>query len=182
LGAVLVSHRPGNARAKGKLERWNRFFQERVLPEGPFTDSAALDATLQEYVQYYNEQHHHRIIQCVPAARLADYTPKALPSTRPLADICALVETRKVAKDHTFSLDGVTYQLPREPNLVAFTVELRIRPGQWVRVWHQDRFITELAHGDPTPRDGLTVDQILEKVLPRLAPKPPKNETTTPPA
>jgi hypothetical protein len=35
LGSILLTHELGNARAKGKLERWNRFFQERVLADGP---------------------------------------------------------------------------------------------------------------------------------------------------
>lgn len=175
LGAVPLTHQPGNARAKGKLERWNRFFQERVLPDGPFANATALDEALQHYLVYYNQRHVHRIIGCVPAARLEGHTPKPLPTgSRPLRDICSLLQTRKVAKDHTFSLDGVTYQLPHEPNLVAFTVELRIRPGATIRVWHDDRQVAELPHGDPTPLDGLTVDQVLEQILPRITPKPPK--------
>lgn len=172
LGVGLLPHEPGNARAKGKLERWNRFFQERVLADGPYPDIAALDAALQEWLHYYNERHYHRTIHTVPQARLADYQPRALAAgARPLGDICALRETRKVAKDHTVSLEGHLYTLPREPNLVAFTVELRIRPGATVRVWHQDQLITELPYGGPPTASALTVDQVLARVLPRLAPK-----------
>jgi len=178
LGVVLLPHEPGNARAKGKLERWNRFFQERVLADGPYPDSAALDAALQEWLRYYNERHHHRTSQTVPQTRLADYQPRALPSgARPLPDICALRESRKVAKDHTVSLDGHRYTLPREPNLVAFTVELRIRPGATVRVWHQEQFIAQFPYGGPPIASALTVDQVLERVLPRLV---PKNAVLTP--
>jgi transposase InsO family protein len=184
LGVVLLPHEPGNARAKGKLERWNRFFQERVLADGPYPDVPALDAALQEWLRYYNERHHHRTIQTVPQARLAGYQPRPLPpGDRPLRDICALRETRKVAKDHTVSLDGHLYTLPREPNLVAFTVELRVRPGATVRVWHQDQFIAELPHAGPPTASALTVDQVLERVLPRLTPKnalPPPAERTIP--
>jgi hypothetical protein len=172
LGAVLLTHQVGNARAKGKLERWHRFFQARLLADGPYASVAALDAALQAWVERYNTRHRHRAIGGPPATRLAGYVPRALAAgARPLRDICALRETRKVAKDHTVSLDGVSYVLPREPNLVAFTVELRIRPGQTVRVWHHDRLVAELPHGGPPPRDGLSVDQILSEVLPRLQPK-----------
>jgi transposase InsO family protein len=178
LGVVLLPHEPGNARAKGKLERWNRFFQDRVLADGPYPALGALDAALQEWLRYYNERHHHRTIHTVPHTRLAAYQPRALPAgARPLGDICALRETRKVAKDHTVSLDGHLYTLPREPNLVAFTVELRIRPGATVRVWHQDQFIAELPYGGPPTASALTVDQVLERVLPRLT---PKNAAATP--
>lgn len=172
VGAVLLTHTVGNARAKGKLERWNRFFQERLLADGPYASAQALDAALQAWVARYNERHRHRGIGGTPAARLLGHTPRSLPSgAPPLQDICALRETRKVAKDHTISLDGVSYALPREPNLVAFTVELRIRPGQTVRVWHHDRLVAELPHGRPPQRDRLSVDQILNEVLPRLEPK-----------
>jgi hypothetical protein len=89
----------------------------------------------------------------VPQARLTGYQPRALPAGAwPLEDICALRETPKVAKDHTISLAGRSYTLPREPNLVAFTVELRIRPGEAVRVWQDDTLIVELPYGEPTPR------------------------------
>ncbi len=130
LGAVLLTHTPGNARAKGKLERWNRFFQERVLADGPYPSVAALDAALQAWVAHYNARHRHRPDPA--ASRRHAWLGTSAPTaggTRPLGDVCALRETRKVAKDHTISLDGVTYGLPREPNLVAYTVELRIRPG-----------------------------------------------------
>ncbi len=33
LGIVLLPHEPGNARAKGKIERVFRFIQERFIPE-----------------------------------------------------------------------------------------------------------------------------------------------------
>ena len=172
LGAVLLPHYPGNARAKGKLERWNRFMQDRVLADGLYPTVAALDAALQDWLGYYNERHQHRALGGTPAARLHGYPPRPLPvGARPLGDICALRETRKVAKDHTFALDGVTYTLPREPNRVAFTVELRIRPGQSVRVWHADQFVAELPHGGTPPPEGLSVDQVLTRLLPRLAPK-----------
>ena len=175
LGGVLLPHSPGNARAKGKIERWNRFFQERVLADGPYPTIAALDAALQAWLGYYNERHPHRTLGCVPAARLQGYQPRPLPSgARPLGDICARLETRKVAKDHTFSLDGVAYTLPREPNLVAFTVELRIRPGQTVRVWHADQLVAELPHGGTPPPEGLSVEQVLARILPRVEPKGPR--------
>jgi transposase InsO family protein len=104
LGATLLTHAPGNARAKGKLERWNRFFQERVLADGPHPDIGALDAALQDRVGRYNARHRHRRIGCTPAERLAGHAPRPLPAAaRPLGDICALRETRKVAKDHTVS-------------------------------------------------------------------------------
>ena len=53
---------------------------------------------------------------------------------------------RKVAKDNSFSLDGVTYTIPREHNMVAFKVKLHIHPGKKIRVWYKDEFLCELTH------------------------------------
>lgn len=104
LGAVLLTHTLGNARAKGKLERWNRFFQGRVLADGPYASVEALDEALQRWVARYNAHHRHRAIGGPPAMRLVGHTPRPLPAgARPLQDICALRETRKVARDHTIS-------------------------------------------------------------------------------
>ncbi len=182
LGATLLTHSLGNARAKGKLERWNRFFQERVLADGPLPSVAALDAAVQDWVRYYNERHVHRRFGTTPIARLGGYIPRPLPAdARPLADICSLRETRKVARDHTISLEGQIYALPREPNLVAFTVEARIRPGQSVRIWHADRLVADLPYSGAPPVDGLTVDDLLHHVLPALQPKQPRASGAPPP-
>jgi transposase InsO family protein len=182
LGATLLTHTLGNARAKGKLERWNRFFQERVLADGPLPSLEALDAAVQDWIGYYNERHVHRRLGTTPATRLLGHIPRPLPTgARPLTDICALRETRKVARDHTISLDGRTYALPREPNLVAFTVEARIRPGQSVRIWHADRLVADLPYGGPLVADGLTVDDLLQRVLPALEPKQPRTPGAPPP-
>lgn len=51
-----------------------------------------------------------------------------------LDDIFCLKEERKVAKDNSFSLDGVTYTMTREHNIVAFNVELGIQPGKKIKV------------------------------------------------
>ncbi len=43
-------------------------------------------------------------------------------------DLFCLQGERKVAKDHTVSLDGLTYAVPSEPCLVASKVYLHIHP------------------------------------------------------
>ena len=53
-------------------------------------------------------------------------------------------EIRKVAKDNSFTLDGITYTIPRQHNVVAFKVRLHIQPGVKIRVWHNKGFICEL--------------------------------------
>lgn len=166
LDVQLLSHLPGNAQAKGKIERFFRFLQERVLVHNQAGSLEELQELIDRWVEAYNTSHIHRGIGCTPAERLQ---PSA---TRPLEgngdDIFCLKEERKVAKDHTITLKGVTYTLPSEPCLVAFKVQLHIHPGERFRVWHGGRLVAQLPHVDKGKlRDApLTVQQVLEDILP----------------
>ena len=77
-------------------------------------------------METYNARHANRDTRCTPAERL---TPSV---TGPVQgnpdDIFCLKEERKVAKEHTIALDGLTSTLPSEPCLVAFNVQLHT-PG-----------------------------------------------------
>jgi transposase InsO family protein len=166
LDVQLLSHFPGNAQAKGKIERFFRFLQERLLDHNQAGSLQELQALVDRWVTAYNAWHVHRAIGCTPAQRLQPSV------TRPLQgnadDIFCLKEERKVAKDHTITLDGVTYTLPSEPCLVAFKVQLHIHPAERIRVWHGGALVAELPHIDKTRlRDApLTVEQVLEDILP----------------
>lgn len=166
LDVQLLSHLPGNAQAKGKIERFFRFLQERVLDHNKAGSLEELQALVDRWVEAYNARHVHRGIGCTPAERLEPSVTRALEGNAD--DIFCLKEERKVAKDHTFALDGVTYTLPSEPCLVAFKVQLHIHPGEQIRVWHGGRLAAELPHIDKARlRDApLTVDQVLEDILP----------------
>jgi transposase len=165
LDVQLLSHLPGNAQAKGKIERFFRFLQGRVLTHNRARTLEELQALLDEWVETYNARHINRDTGCTPAERR---TPSA---TRPLEgspdDIFCLKEERKVAKDHTISLAGVTYTLPSEPCLVAFKVQLHIHPGERLRVWHDGRLAAELPHIDKERlRDApLKAEQLVEDIL-----------------
>ena len=145
LGITLITHLPGNARAKGKIERLFRFIQERFISEHEAANLDELNSQLQKWIDWYNHHHINRDTGCIPLCRR---TPSAL---RPLDginldDVFCLKEERKVGKDNSFSLDGVTYTIPREHNMVAFKVRLHIHPGKKIRVWHKDQFLCELPH------------------------------------
>ena len=160
-----LSHLPGNAQAKGKIERFFRFLQGRVLTHNRARTLAELQTLIDRWVETYNAGHRNRDTDCTPAERL---TPSA---ARPLEgsadDSFCLKEERKVAKDHTISLDGVTYTLPSEPCLVAFKVQLHIHPGERLRVWHGGQLVAELPHVDKARlRDApLPAEQVIEDIL-----------------
>lgn len=166
LDIQLLSHLPGNAQAKGKIERFFRFLQERVLDGNTAGTIEELQEQVDRWVAAYNTQHVHRGTGCTPAERLQPNATRPLEGN--LDDIFCLKNERKVAKDNSFTLDGVTYTLPSEPCLVAFKVQLHIHPGERIRVWHGGRLAAELPHVDKARlRDSpLTVQQVIEDILP----------------
>jgi hypothetical protein len=166
LDVQLLSHLPGNAQAKGKIERFFRFLQERVLDRNRASSLEELQALVDRWVEEYNTRHVNRDTGCTPAERLRPSVARPLEGNP--EDIFCLREERKVAKDHTFTLDGVIYTLPSEPCLVAFKVQVHVHPGERLRVWHGGRLVTELPHVDKGRlRDApLTVEQVLEDILP----------------
>ena len=127
LDVQLLSHLPGNAQAKGKIERFFRFLQGRVLTHNRARTLEELQALLDEWIEAYNARHLNRDTGCTPAERMEPSAARPLEGSPD--DIFCLKEERKVAKDHTISLDGVSYTLPSEPVLVAFKVQLHIHPG-----------------------------------------------------
>jgi transposase InsO family protein len=153
LGITLITHLPGNARAKGKIERLFRFIQERFISEHRARNLDELNSQLQKWIKWYNNCHINRDTRCIPVSRC---TPTAL---RPLDgvnldDIFCVKEERKVGKDNSFSLDGVCYTIPREHNMVALKAMLHIHPGKKMRVWHRDKLLCELPHIANDKRHG----------------------------
>ena len=165
LDVQLLSHLPGNAQAKGKIERFFRFLQGRVLTHNRARNLEELQALIDAWVTAYNARHVNRDTGGTPNDRLAPSVARPLEGSPD--DIFCLKEERKVAKDHTISLDGVTYTLPSEPVLVAFKVQLHIHPGERLRVWHGGRLVAELPHVDKERlRDApLRVEQVVEDIL-----------------
>lgn len=165
LDVQLLSHLPGNAQAKGKIERFFRFLQGRVLNHNQAQSLEELQALIDQWIQTYNARHVNRDTGCTPQERLQ---PSATgPMEENPDDIFCLKEERKVAKDSTITLDGVTYTLPSDPCLVAFKVRLHIHPGERLRVWHGGQLVTELPHVDKERlRDApLKAEQIVGDIL-----------------
>ena len=146
LGIVLIPHEPENAQAKGKIERVFRFIQERFIPEHTAITLQELDRQFQRWIEWYNTCHINRDTGVVPCSRLQPSVTKSLPQGLDLDDVFCFKQVRKVAKDNSFSLDGVTYTIPREHNMVAFKVQLHIQPEIKIRVWHNGEFICELPY------------------------------------
>ena len=145
LGITLVTHLPGNAKAKGKIERLFRFIQERFIPEHTARNLDELNSQLWEWISWYNTRHINRDTECAPISRQTPSALKPLDGVD-LDDIFCLKEERRVGKDNSFSFEGATYTIPRKHNMVAFKVKLYIHPGIKIRVWHKEDFICELLY------------------------------------
>lgn len=160
LGIVLLPHEPENAQAKGKIERVFRFIQDRFIPEHTAINLSELDQQFQRWVHWYNTCHINRDTGVIPCARLKPPVTIALPEEVNLGDIFCFKQERKVAKDNSFSLDGVIYTIPREHNMVAFKVKLNIHPGKKIRVWHNQQFLCELPYtSKQRPKPLLFIDR-----------------------
>jgi len=145
LGCTLLTHEPGNAQAKGKIERLFRFIQERFMPEHTARTLEELNAQFQRWIEWYNNTHFNRDTRSIPLARTSPSAFKPLNGLN-LDDVLCLKEERKVGKDNSFSLNGATYTIPREHNMVAMRVQLHIHPGKEIRVWYKERFLCQLPH------------------------------------
>ena len=156
LGVTLITHLPGNARAKGKIERLFKFIQERFISEHTAKTLDELNLQLERWVAWYNNHHINRDTRCAPKDRQIPSAFRSLNGLN-LDDVFCLKQERKVAKDNSFSLDGVTYTIPRQHNMVAFKVRLHIHPGKKIRVWHKDEFLCELPHLASERRSGQRV-------------------------
>jgi hypothetical protein len=141
----LLTHFPGNARAKGKIERLFKFIQERFISEHKAKDLNELNFELRRWINWYNNHHINRDTGCVPSLRRIPSVIKPANGIS-LDDVFCLKEERKVAKGNSFSLGGATYAIPMEHNMVAFKVKLHIHPGVKIRVWHKDRFLCGFPH------------------------------------
>lgn len=157
LGCTLITHQPGNAQAKGKIERLFRFIQERFLAEHTAPTLEELDAQFQHWIGWYNTSHVNRDTGSIPLSRVNPTVFKPLNSHN-LEDVFCLKEDRKVGKDNSFSLDGAIYTIPREHNMVAMKVQLHIHPGRKIKVWHKGQFLCELPYIDPKAKTVAFID------------------------
>jgi len=157
LGCTLITHEPGNAQAKGKIERLFRFIQERFVSEHTAHTIEELDAQFQGWISWYNSSHLNRDTSCIPLARVSPTVFKPLNGLN-LEDILCLKEERKVGKDNSFSLEGAIYTIPREHNMVALKVQLHIHPGRKIRVWHKGQFLCELPWKDKEAKPVYFID------------------------
>jgi transposase len=157
----------GSPQAKGRIERLWGTFQDRLVVElrlAGVVDRAGANAFLAGYLA----RHNARFV--VPAA-------DPLPAWRPLPDdvrldrVLVFKYRRKVARDHTISLDGRILQLPRgatgAANYAGKRVEVHVALDGSVVAYDGQRRLAVL----PAPPDpGQLRTQNRQRVPPSLSP------------
>lgn len=138
-----VTHQPFNPRAKGKVERFFRFIQDRFFPEHTAENLEELNRQLQEWLKWYNYQHVISTTKQAPAERLKPSIFRSLPANANLDNYFCFCEERMVMKDNAFSYGGKRYTIDRKHYLVGCRIDLRVTDKK-IRIFCGGRFIQEL--------------------------------------
>lgn len=141
LNIPFFSHKPYEPQAKGKIERLFRFIQERFLSEHTARNIDDLNFELAVWIKWYNSNHRIRTTGQIPKERVTPNGWTPLSGKDDLDRIFCYKLTRKVDRRHEFSYDGHTYQLPKEPCVVACQIDLEITP-EIIRCYWHDQFLS----------------------------------------
>lgn len=146
LNIPFYHHGIGNAQATGKLERLWQLVENRFIKEckSDVKSLNELNRRFQKWIKWYNSSWVNRDTKSTPAKRFTPSVFKSVPKGVNLDDIFCIKTNRKVAKDNSFSLEGIVYTIPHQYNLVAYKPELHIHPGKKIRVFHQEKLVCQL--------------------------------------
>lgn len=113
LGITLMHAKPYDAPARGKMERfWRRMREEALSHVGEVSSLADIDQKLHTWlVRFYQCAPHAGILGRQPAARFAE-GEKVRVSEEQLRDALTVRVRRRVRRDSTVSVNGVTYEVP----------------------------------------------------------------------
>lgn len=141
LGVTMFSHKPYEPQSKGKIERLNRFIQERFVANHTCKNLTEMNTAFEKWVDWYNDTHVNRTTGMKAKDR---HTPSVW--TPVLAEelnraLC-FKTTRKIDKCNAFRFEGSTYTLTKDPILVHRTVGLEYTPTT-ISVFHQNERIQQ---------------------------------------
>lgn len=154
LDIVLINHRPGNPRGKGKIEKWIQFFQSWFCQEHQFDDCSLeeLDKKFQQWIRWYNNRPHEGINKETPNQRWRKAVKEERTKFRPLSkninldDIFCLTEEKALRKDNSFKYKRQTYYLYKNRRSIVrkARVVLHIHPNKRIRAFYKGEFVQEL--------------------------------------
>jgi putative transposase len=155
LGIHLIHTLPGDAEAKGVIERWQRTWGEEVLDELP-DEPLELDDLQSKHWAWLTREYHQRIHETTERAPLEHFLAEVeaghlreLPNGVDLDRVFWHRDTRKVRKDGTVRFSGQLLEVQAE--LVGSWVELRWDPNepqQLPQVWRDGNFLGDTVELD----------------------------------
>lgn len=189
LGITLIHARPYHPEAKGKVERWFRTVRMQFLPmlsQEDMESLAAINRALWSYVEMEYHRSPHRILGTTPLDRWAGRGERVRypePGVD-LDDLFLFEAKRKVQKDRTISLNGMTYEI--DAALVGETVTLQYNPadqGKVIKVCHNGHFVQEAKLVDTYANCFVKRDRpssSIKEVEPKDAEKKTQKKVNTP--
>jgi putative transposase len=113
LGISLLHAKPGDAPARGKMERfWRRLREEALSHVGHIASLADVEAKLRTWLgRYYHQEPHAGLVGRAPAIAFAE-GEKHRVSEVELRDALTVRTRRRVRRDTTVPIDGTAYEVP----------------------------------------------------------------------
>ena len=140
LGAVLFTHKPYNAKSKGKIEKRFQFIDDWFIKENDFKDLEDMNSKFEVWTEWFNNDHVVESTKATPKSRFENSNTKPLPEGVDLDDIFCFKETRLVRRDATISYKGNKYEIGAE--YMGKEVTLHITPDKnKIRIWHDKKLI-----------------------------------------
>lgn len=135
LGIAIHHSRPYIPQGRGKIERWFQHVRDGFLqlfkethPQATFED---LNEQLENWVEEYNNKEHSSI-NMTPQKRYQDNIECVRPAPPDLINYFRQIDFRRVKKDRTIKLKGISYEIPVK--LIDRKVELRYFPEDLSKV------------------------------------------------
>ena len=140
LGAVLFTHKPYNAKSKGKIEKRFQFIDDWFIKENDFKDLEDMNSKFEVWTEWFNNDHVVESTKATPKSRFENSNTKPLPEGVDLDDIFCFKETRLVRRDATISYKGNKYEIGAEYMGKEVTLHITLDKNK-IRIWHDKKLI-----------------------------------------
>lgn len=144
LGCVMFSHKPYNAKSKGKIERRIPFIDGWFVKENKFKSLKDMNKKLQEFIAWFNTRYKVSSTGVEPVKRMHPTSTRKIPRGLNLDDVfCEKIE-RQVYRDCTVSYKSKKYFVGKK--YIGEKVELHaVQYKGIVRIWHKKKLVKKLS-------------------------------------
>jgi transposase InsO family protein len=163
LGITFIQHKPFQPEAKGKIERFFGFLQDRFVNElKRYIDKISKDIFaaikfankfLFRFLAKWRTNHIHHITKFKPVERHTPSVFKPLPPNINLDDILCFKWERTVKNDNTSQFGNKTYQLTKfipKRSYPYGKIMLHVIPGKLLRVFCNGHFVQQFHYRKDT--------------------------------